>query len=86
VLVLTCEFGHRTGILPRYFLNFATVSKTSIPVQAPVQPGNHREPHRQRGSLLGADHPSNGVLFSRRITMYGRDRGKATIGAFEPCA
>jgi hypothetical protein len=30
--------------------------------------GSHREPQRQRGSLLDADHPSNGVLFPRLIT------------------
>ena len=58
---------------------FAIVSKTSIPLQAPIRYGSHREPHRQRGSLLDADHPSNGVPFPCRITFPTVDELDLTV-------
>ena len=48
-----------------------------------MQHGNHREPLRQRGSLLDADHPSNRVLFPRRITL---SRRAATVDVPRPRA
>jgi SAM-dependent methyltransferase len=59
---------HNHFVLDKGGKVFKQTAPIIVPIQAPIQHGNHREPHRQRGSLLDADHPSNGVLFPRRIT------------------